>query len=166
MSNFADESATRRPPAGYSSRSLGEGPRVRALNKSHESARMNGNQMLGKGRILIAGFIAAIALAFVAVPAHAGVDCTQYPNSPGCQGDVGPTTGDSGDDNGTLPTGGNGGGNNNDNLGDLGDGNGNLPFTGYPLTPLVLLILILIGLGLATRIYVAARDRFGSSAIS
>lgn len=36
---------------------------------------------------------------------------------------------------------------------------GSLPFTGYPMTPLILLLLLLLLLGLLVRMYVAVRQR-------
>ena len=79
-----------------------------------------------------------------------GPICLQYPNE--CDGDAGPTggTGSSSDD---LPAFGSGG----DGTG-TGAG-GELPFTGYPLTFLILLLLILLAAGLTIRAYVAVRDR-------
>ena len=54
---------------------------------------------------------------------------------------------------------------------DFGDGDGSadsgakgeLPFTGYPLTSLILLILALLVIGLTIRAYVAARQRMRPS---
>lgn len=40
-------------------------------------------------------------------------------------------------------------------------GVGKLPFTGYPLTPLLLLLLILVLAGLTIRAYLAIRERLG-----
>jgi hypothetical protein len=103
-------------------------------------------------RLLGAGLLVALVLAIAAAPASAQGICDQYPNSPGC---------------GQGPGG--GGGNNNDDengndenvspTANLGDGDGNLPFTGYPVTPLVLLLLALLATGLATRGYAAVRER-------
>jgi hypothetical protein len=42
---------------------------------------------------------------------------------------------------------------------DQGVGKGELPFTGYPLTPLILLLLLLLLIGLAIRAYLEMRDR-------
>lgn len=39
-------------------------------------------------------------------------------------------------------------------------GGGSLPFTGYPITPLVLLVIALVAVGLALRLGSKARDRF------
>jgi hypothetical protein len=96
--------------------------------------------------------LVALVLTLAAAPASAQGICDQYPNSPGC---------------GQGPGGGGGENNNNDDDGDenvsptanLGDGDGSLPFTGYPVTPLVLLLLGLLAAGAATRGFVAARDR-------
>ena len=43
-----------------------------------------------------------------------------------------------------------------------GDSDGSLPFTGYPLTGLILMLLILLVTGLAIRSYIAVRARLGS----
>ena len=40
-------------------------------------------------------------------------------------------------------------------------GGGALPFTGYPLTPLVLAVILLVVLGLAFRLWSQARPRLG-----
>jgi hypothetical protein len=56
---------------------------------------------------------------------------------------------------------------NNDDGGDQGpsgiagsgDGDGSLPFTGYPLTGLILLLLVLLAAGLAIRGGIAMRER-------
>lgn len=103
--------------------------------------------------IVSLGCILALALALLAAPANAQGICDQYPNSPGC---------------GQGPGGG-GGNNDPDNDGDgdedlvpsanLGDGDGNLPFTGYPVTPLVLLLVALLVTGVVARGYVAVRER-------
>jgi hypothetical protein len=80
--------------------------------------------------------------------------CQQYPDSPLC-----------------LPGGGSGGedddGNAGVNAGDgfgvgtvgSGDASGNLPFTGYPITDLVLLLVAMLLAGCLLRAYLAARDR-------
>lgn len=68
-----------------------------------------------------------------------------------------------GDGNGNNPGNDNGSGNNsgaNPATGSVsGANNGTLPFTGYPLSPLVMVLLILLLAGLALRAYVAVRDR-------
>src|SRR5688500_1038367 len=79
-----------------------------------------------------------LALLAFAPSAAAQSICDQYPNLPICQGDGGPGGGDGDADEGP----GSGGG--EDDAGptaDLGGGaGGELPFTGYPLTPLLLLL--------------------------
>lgn len=67
--------------------------------------------------------------------------CDEYPNLPICEEPTG------GHHNPAGPT------------ADQGVAQGELPFTGYPLTPLILLLLLLLLLGLALRAYVEARDR-------
>jgi hypothetical protein len=42
-------------------------------------------------------------------------------------------------------------------------GGGELPFTGYPLTPLVLAVILLVVLGLAFRLTSEARQRFAAA---
>jgi hypothetical protein len=81
----------------------------------------------------------------------------QYPD-----GDVGPGGG-SGGDSGLLPEvegGGNPPGGDGGPSANGDDGGGNLPFTGYPLSTLVLLLLILLAAGLLLRGSIAIRDRF------
>ena len=74
--------------------------------------------------------------------AHAqSAACPQYqtcPNPPG---------------GGNVPTG--GGGETNPSAGQ----GGQLPFTGYPVTPLILLLAALLAAGAMIRAYIAARDR-------
>ena len=84
---------------------------------------------------------------------------TQYPD-----GDVGPGGGGGGDSD-LLPDGGecenppcDGGAGPSAGAGD--DGGGNLPFTGYPLSTLILILAALLIAGLAVRSYIAVRDRF------
>ena len=102
--------------------------------------------------------------------------CDQYPQLPQCEQPTGGGGGGDLDDDGAL-----------DDDGDLDEGqgpageegagpgglpgaggpaagtgagaDGELPFTGYPLTPLVLLLLVLLLAGLAVRGYIAARER-------
>lgn len=90
---------------------------------------------------------------------------TQYPD-----GDVGPGGGGGGDSD-LLPDGGEcenppcdggpgdgSGPSAGSGAGD--DGGGNLPFTGYPLSTLILILALLLIAGLAVRSYIAVRDRF------
>ena len=127
----------------------------------------------GRGRLLL---VALLALVFAclagagAASARAPAICDEYPDLPVCSEDTGgdpdptpgdPTPGDSdvgseedagvavpvgGDDNGGAGTGGTGSG-------------GELPFTGYPLTPLLLLLLLLLAIGIAIRAGIAVHDR-------
>jgi hypothetical protein len=111
--------------------------------------------MIGTGQILrrIAA-VAALLLAMtglmaVAQPASAQstAACTEY-----VQGGCGPGGGNGGDNpNGTGPA----------SAGNTGNSHhgGQLPFTGYPLTPLVLLLLLLLLAGIVVRATVAVRDR-------
>ncbi len=122
-----------------------------------------GVESLGTWRYLFAALAAIVALAVV--PAIASAQdlppiCDEYPELPVCSEDGGgdiddpaddDTSGDIDDETGAaLP-------------GSGGDG-GSLPFTGYPLTPLLLLLLILLATGLAIRAWIAYRDRRLASA--
>jgi hypothetical protein len=122
------------------------------------------NRTRGSVLALLVGLVVACGFAaLVAESASAqsrGSDfCEEYPSTPGCD---------------TEPGGGGGGGGDGEEddefAGDHGDGvvptgdaggDGNLPFTGYPVTALVLLLLILLLGGLAIRAYLAVRDRLG-----
>src|SRR5687767_8303386 len=92
--------------------------------------------------VAVAGFMAISAI--VADPANAGVPaiCAQYPDLPECEV-PGPGPGPGPDGGPTADAG----------------VTGELPFTGYPLTPLILLLLALLLAGLAIRTYLAVRDR-------
>jgi hypothetical protein len=87
--------------------------------------------------------------------------CDEYPDLPVCS----ETAGGGGDDNevgsdeasGTAtPV--SGGDDSAGGAGGTGSG-GELPFTGYPLTPLLLLLLLLVAIGLAIRAGIAVHDR-------
>ncbi len=124
-----------------------------------------------------AAFALAAALAGSAAAQQPAV-CDQYPQLPQCQQ---PTAGGDGlqipgpsdqddEDRGPIesaggPSPGDGGGGPLAGAGgpvaDVGDdARGELPFTGYPLTPLILLFLVLLAAGLAIRAYIAARERW------
>lgn len=104
-------------------------------------------------RTLAAGVVAAFAFAFVALsPPQASAAtlpiCSQYPDLPECQDDPAGTAGPGpGADQG-RPT---------------GESDGSLPFTGYPLTALVLLLLVLLLAGLTIRAYLAVRGRIAGN---
>lgn len=110
--------------------------------------------------ILIATFLAAVAgsiagATLLASDANAQLPaiCEQYPNLPQC--DQGPGGGGGGNqpgDDGTGPAG-------VQSPSAASSGGGELPFTGYPITPLLLLLLALLLTGLALRAYLAIRDR-------
>ena len=115
--------------------------------------------MAGIGIALVAtlGMILAI-MATMAPSAHAQLPsaCEEYPDLEIC---IGPTDEESaGDDQGPGVDGGNNPSANN------GDGNGSLPFTGYPLTSLILLLLALLVIGLTVRAYAAVRERLRDDA--
>lgn len=103
------------------------------------------------------GLFAALVIAAVAPSlAEAGTPaiCDDYPDLPIC--DEGPGGGGGGDDDGG-PGGDDGGA--GPTAGGDGDGDGSLPFTGYPITDLLLLLALLLVAGLAIRAYLAIRDR-------
>jgi hypothetical protein len=103
---------------------------------------------------LLALVAALVAIALLPDSASAqSAFCQQYPDDPACLGDVGPGGGNGAFDPGVGFGPGVGAGDGS------GDGAGNLPFTGYPITPLLLLLLILLLIGLALRTYLAVRDR-------
>lgn len=79
--------------------------------------------------------------------------CDQYPDLPQCQVDPDPDP----DPNPNPPDIG-------PNAGGDGDGTGaaagsELPFTGFPITPLVLILILLLLAGLTLRAYLAMRER-------
>ena len=92
--------------------------------------------------------------------AHAGaVDCQYFPNDPSCNPPPPPPPPPPHQCqhppcHGEQPVG-NGGAN---PPGGAGEG-GELPFTGYPVTPLILLLILLLASGVMIRTYLAARDR-------
>jgi len=110
--------------------------------------------------VVVAGLVALSALAALATvhaaPASAQLPavCQQYPNLPQCDDPIvieepeappgGATTPGA---PGTAPT--------------AAAAPGTLPFTGYPITPLLLLLLVLLIAGLTLRAYLAVRDRVG-----
>ena len=102
------------------------------------------------------GVIAVIVLAF-APSASAQSICDEYPDLPQCV--------DPGDGGGENPGDGDDEGDEDDVAGgagptaDLGDGTGELPFTGYPVTPLVLFLLALLAAGVILRSYLYLKQR-------
>ncbi len=106
------------------------------------------------GALALAGMLlAASASSPLAAKAHAqAAACPQYnPNCGGHKPPGGPGGNQGNQGGGALPSGG--------AAGPVGGQGGELPFTGYPLTPLILLLLILLAAGLGLRAYVALRDR-------
>lgn len=111
-----------------------------------------GSQRMSAWRICLASACLLAGLVLLLLPpsqASAGVPaiCEEYPNLPQCE------------------EGGGGGGGNEDpdedagGAGPTGDADGELPFTGYPLTSLLLLLLALLVAGLTLRAYLAIRGR-------
>ncbi len=111
---------------------------------------------MGLGALLL---LALVAMLTVVPAAQAGTlpdICTEYPDAPGCEDPGG---------GGNNPPGGGGGGGDGPGVGpgggsadptQLGGGDGNLPFTGYPVSWLILFALLLLALGLAARTAMAA----------
>ena len=115
-----------------------------------------GSQRMSAWRICLASACLLAGLVLLLLPpsqASAGVPaiCEEYPNLPQCE------------------EGGGGGGGNEDpdedagGAGPTGDADGELPFTGYPLTSLLLLLLALLVAGLTLRAYLAIRGRVRGS---
>jgi hypothetical protein len=118
-------------------------------------------------RLFVLPLLVLLAMVTAASPASAQVDCAQYPDDPECQGDVGPTGGDTSSNPVGVPFGLPGAGFAGPS-GDIGSGSGGeLPFTGYPVSPLIIFALLLLLLGLAARAAQAAgrkaRERYESS---
>jgi hypothetical protein len=114
---------------------------------------------------LVSALLAAVCALILFGPSTASASsaavCDQYPDLPQCQ-----SAGGGGGGGGTSPSGGDGGGGGVPGSADTATGSaataGELPFTGYPLTPLVLFLVILVTGGLTIRAYVAARDRLAA----
>lgn len=134
------------------------------MNRDHRSSLVAFT--LG-GVIVLA--IAVLGAVFAAsASAQTPAVCDQYPDLPQCtdsgggggdtdSGDDGLNDDDGTDDEGAPGVVGDGGGTTSGPTGTIGKGE--LPFTGYPLTPLILLLLLLLLLGLAIRGYLAIRER-------
>jgi hypothetical protein len=115
---------------------------------------------IGLGAFLL---VALVAMLSVASPAQAGAPpdtCVEYPDDPSCEPPEPPPPFPPGDpsdptDPDQLP----GDGAGSVDPSQLGDGGGNLPFTGYPVSWLILFALLLLLLGLLVRAAIAARRR-------
>lgn len=103
--------------------------------------------------IALVGVMGMFALA--AAPAQAQGQppiCEDYPDLEMCDDDDDDDDDDDGGEGDDVGPSGNGTGS--------GDADGSLPFTGYPLTGLILLLLILLAAGLALRGGTALHERF------
>lgn len=131
-----------------------------AGRRSGESTDLSLSQVQLRRSFVVAAILALLAavIAIAAAPGQAQAQqpaiCQEYPNLPICQGPGG--GGGDDDDRDTdeqqAPAGAGGGGG-------TGDADGKLPFTGYPITDLLLLLAILLAAGLAIRAYLAIRER-------
>lgn len=104
--------------------------------------------------VLALAMACAVALGLSLAPpagAQTPAICDQYPNLPICSGGGG--GGNDSDDTDDADAGTAGA------AGTAGTAGGSLPFTGYPLTGLMLLLVGLLAAGAATRGYLAIRDR-------
>lgn len=107
---------------------------------------------------LLVPLLAVSALVFAATASAQDPDiCEQYPNLPQC---TEPDDDGGDDDQAGAGAGGGGGGVPGANAG-LG---GELPFTGYPLSPLLLACLALLAAGVALRTGMAIQERRGQAA--
>ena len=114
-------------------------------------------KFLTTSSLLAALAVAAVLLLPQAAQAQLPAICDQYPDLPQCE--EGGGGGGGGDEN---PSGdeGPGGGSGNLPSGEADAGaQGDLPFTGYPMTAILLLMLALLVMGLIIRSVVAIRDR-------
>jgi hypothetical protein len=114
--------------------------------------------------VVLSGIVALFAALLVGASApslaHAQGQpaiCEDYPDLPVCDDadddDDDDNDGDRDDDGG--PSAGGGGGS--------GDADGSLPFTGYPITDLLLLLAVLLAAGFAIRAYLGIRARTSGS---
>lgn len=112
-------------------------------------ARVEGNRRKWAIAGLVLGALATVVAISMTAPSAASAQglpsiCDEYPNLPVC------------DPEPPVPPGGEEGG---PTAEDQGVDKGELPFTGYPMTPLLLLLLLLLLLGVAIRAYLEMRDR-------
>ncbi|MGH2950967.1 MAG: hypothetical protein ACRDKX_02850 [Solirubrobacterales bacterium] len=141
---------------------------MRYLDQPHSVVRI--------GVLALAAAAAVLALSAVlaaSASAQQPAICEQYPQLPECQGNgVVVPEGPNNPDNQFNPNQGPDGdesipgvpisfpGDGGPSAGPGAGAGGALPFTGYPLTPLLLLLLILLAAGLLIRGYLAARERW------
>jgi hypothetical protein len=142
-----------------------------------------GSRRARTAALMLAAVGAVIVIGPSSVFATSSAVCEQYPDLPQCESPAG-SGGGSGSP--SPDAGGTGGGTGHPTdtaanpgagdpamgsaaipgIGDAATGSaqkvGELPFTGYPLTPLVLFLLLALAVGLAARAYFAARGRVGS----
>jgi len=145
-----------RPNPGYDARVLDQVGARDAGSKGEETLMSGKLRKARSGSYLrlipILGLL--VAMLALASPAQAQLPsiCTEYPDHPSCEVapdsfDVPPVVGDLG------PQGLAGGDN-------LGNGDGTLPFTGYPVSPLILFAILLLLLGIAARVMAHVSRRF------
>ena len=127
---------------------------------------------------MLAAVGAVIVIGPTSAFATSSAVCEQYPDLPQCESGAGSSDGTGSPSTGTGgasgPAGGAGGGAAGypadgaaiPGFGDPATGSagavGELPFTGYPLTPLVLFLLVLLAGGLTARAYLATRGRLSA----
>lgn len=117
---------------------------------------------LGAFSALLAALAVAVTGMLVMAPAAVAQEpavCEQYPDLPQCVDDTDEDTDtdENRDEDQASPVPGGGGPSASDS-----GGGGNLPFTGYPVNSLVLLLLGLLAAGAALRGYLAIRERLAS----
>lgn len=106
--------------------------------------------------LALLGACALLLVAAAPAGAQSSAFCQQYPNDPTCVDDI---TGGGDPDNDDVGADTGGG---NSPIG-AGNATSQLPFTGFPLTPALLLMLLLLAAGIALRTAVWLRERHASS---
>lgn len=116
--------------------------------------------LLAAAAALFAALFAGVASPSLAHAQGQPAICDDYPDLPVCDDvDDDDDDGDDDDQDRDGDEGPNAGGGGSGS----GDGDGSLPFTGYPITDLLLLLAVLLAAGLTIRAYLAVRGRLNSS---